>query len=328
MKLKDEFNQIKPLNQQFIDHTKTLVKKQLDDLAIDATDGAMDEDRKSKLLDIAAALSNASSFFLAAHETCEQLSDEINTQIKEYTKWHQRLKKKRRWFKPTEPNSEIDYQEKITNHFTRGLNFYKLFWIFFIGCIGGVIIETIFCLITRGHYESRVGLVIGPFNLVYGLGALALTMALYKFRNRSASHAFVGGFIVGSIIEYLCSLFQEMVFGSVSWDYSRFPFNVDGRICLLYSIFWGILGIIWIKVIYPRMSVWILLIPNKIGKITSWILLVFMLFDSLFTGIVVYRWTQRMDGMVATNTMETWIDQHYDDQTMEDIFPNMMFIEE
>ena len=328
MKLKDEFEQLKPSNQHFIDHTKTLVRKQLDDLAIDATDGSMDDDRRSKLLDIANALSNASSFYLAAHETCEHLSDEINTQIKEYTKWHNQLKKGRRFFKPTEPNSEIDYQEKITNHFTRGLNFYKLFWIFFIGCFGGVVIETIFCLITRGHYESRTGLLIGPFNLVYGLGALALSYTLYKFRNRSASHAFFGGFVVGSIIEYLCSWFQEMVFGSVSWDYSRFPFNLDGRICLLYSLFWGILGILWIKTIYPRMSVWILLIPNKVGKILSWLLVVFMLFNSIFTAIVVYRWTRRDDGITPQNGLAVWIDQHYDDSTMENIFPNMMFIDE
>ena len=70
-------------------------------------------------------------------------------------------------------------------------------------------------------------------------------------------------------IEYLCSFFQEMLFGSTSWDYSNIPFNLNGRICLLYSVFWGILGILWIKEIYPRMAVWILKIPNKVGKISK-----------------------------------------------------------
>lgn len=64
------------------------------------------------------------------------------------------------------------------------MTFYKLFWVFFIGCFAGVVLETIYCLIQRGHYESRVGLIYGPFNLVYGIGALCLSGALYQFRNR------------------------------------------------------------------------------------------------------------------------------------------------
>jgi|GEM_PF-4663813 len=63
--------------------------------------------------------------------------------------------------------------------FASGLNFYKLFWIFFVGCFLGVVIETLYCLVTRHHFESRQGLIYGPFNLVYGLGALAMTLGLY-----------------------------------------------------------------------------------------------------------------------------------------------------
>ena len=67
----------------------------------------------------------------------------------------------------------IEREEKAARHFARGMNFYKLFWVFFIGCFLGVVVETLWCLATRFHYESRVGLVYGPFNLVYGFGALA-----------------------------------------------------------------------------------------------------------------------------------------------------------
>ena len=141
-------------------------------------------------------------------------------------------------FKRAPANGTIDYQEKLQNHFARGMNFYKLFLILFIGSFAGVIIELLWCFIRHGYFESRSGLVYGPFNLVYGLGALCLTLTLYKYRNRSAIYSFIGGFITGSVVEYLCSYFQEMLFGSTSWDYSRIPFNLNGRICLLYSIFW------------------------------------------------------------------------------------------
>lgn len=175
--------------------------------------------------------------------------------------------------------------------------------------------------------ESRVGLIWGPFNLVYGFGALALSFFLYKYRNRSRIYSFIGGFIVGSVIEYLCSFIQEMLFGSTSWDYSNIPFNLNGRICLLYSIFWGILGILRIKEIYPRMAVWILKIPNKIGKILTVTLLIFMIIDSIASGITVYRWSERVNGRPAQNEIAAFIDDIYPNERLEKIFPNLEFVD-
>lgn len=57
---------------------------------------------------------------------------------------------------------------------------YELFWIFFIGCFLGVVIESIWCLVTRGYYESRSGLIYGPFNLVYGFGVLLMTIGIVQ----------------------------------------------------------------------------------------------------------------------------------------------------
>ena len=208
------------------------------------------------------------------------------------------------------------------------MTFYKLFWVFFIGCFAGVVLETIYCLIQRGHYESRVGLIYGPFNLVYGVGALCLSGALYRFRNRGRVFSFVGGFIVGSVVEYACSWFQEVCFGSTSWDYSSMPYNLNGRICLLYSIFWGILGIFWIKDIYPRMAKWILKIPNKVGKPLTWALLVFMVFNSVMTLFTSLRWSARRAGVPAGNAFEAYLDEHYPDERMQKIFANAEFTED
>ena len=177
--------------------------------------------------------------------------DELETRLKEI----ERVNKRRFHLLPPAPtNGQIDFEEKRARHFAQGKSFYKLFWVFFIGCFLGVIIERLWCFVRFGVFEPRVGLIYGPFNLVYGVGAWALTMALYQFRNRSKLFSFIGGALVGSVVEYMCSWFQETVFGSVSWDYSNQPFNLNGRICLLYSIYWGLLGILWIKEIYPRMA--------------------------------------------------------------------------
>lgn len=301
------------------------VRSQIKELARTTEGGISDVERlKDALLDEAELLDDASSMFYRLHKSTSDISDEIKTRIKE-AETYEKESDKGRFFKPKPTNAMIDYAEDKTNHFARGNTFYKLFWIFFIGCFGGVIIEMIFCLITRGHLENRVGLIWGPFNLVYGLGALALSFFLYKYRNRSRFYSFAGGFIVGSIIEYLCSFFQELVFGSTSWDYSNMPFNLNGRICLLYSIFWGLLGILWIKYVYPRVATWILKIPNKVGKVLTYCLLVFMIVDSIASGIVVYRWHERTKGVVASSRLDEIIDTAYPDKTMEWLFPNLEF---
>lgn len=306
--------------------TNATLRSQYDALAKGTDEGISNMPKlKNAMLKEADILDNASETFARLSKKTHDQSDEIRTRIKEAEK-HERKSKKRFRITPVKPtNAEIDYEEKITHHFAAGVTFNKLFWVFFIGCFGGVVIETLWCLITRGHYESRVGLIYGPFNLVYGLGALVLTYSLYKYRNRSGIYSFIGGFISGSIVEYLCSFFQELAFGSTSWDYSSMPYNLNGRICLEYSIFWGILGVLWIKTIYPIMATWILKIPNKIGKTLTTALLVFMIFNSFMSGSTVYRWYQRTQGKEASNIFETYIDNHYPNSRMERIYANLEF---
>lgn len=187
---------------------------------------------KNAMLEEAELLTDASENYARLSLKARKQSDELKTRVKEAERFERKSNKKVKLLPVKPTNAEIDYEEKITKHFAAGDTFYKLFWVFFIGCFGGVVIETIWCLITRGHYESRVGLIYGPFNLVYGFGALVLTYSLYKYRNRSSIYSFIGGFISGSIVEYACSFFQEMAFGSTSWDYSSMPYNLNGRICL------------------------------------------------------------------------------------------------
>jgi len=222
-------------------------------------------------------------------------------------------------------NSVIDLQETQAKHFARGLNWYKAFLVFFIGSFAGVVSETLWCIIRNGYIESRAGLVYGPLNALYGAGALALTLALYKYRNRSSLYSFAGGMLIGSAVEYICSWGQEMLFGSRSWDYSGMPFNLNGRICLLYSLFWGVLGVFWIKSLYPRMARWILKIPNRIGVTLTWILLGFMIFNCSMSAISMARWAQRVNGSQASNSFEEFIDRRFPDERMERIFANMKF---
>lgn len=305
------------------------LRRQMDVLAADER---MDDAQKAafyaEIRDELVLLRKRRDLMAKKLQAFNELIDEVETRLKETEQYDRRKKKKVRILPPAPTNAQIDYREKQEAHFAQGMTFYKLFWVFFIGCFAGVVLETIYCLIQRGHYESRVGLIYGPFNLVYGIGALCLSGALYRFRNRGRVFSFVGGFVVGSVVEYACSWFQEVCFGSTSWDYSNMPYNLNGRICLLYSIFWGILGIFWIKDIYPRMAKWILKIPNKVGKPLTWVLLVFMVFNSVMTLFTSLRWTARREGIEPRNAFEAYLDEHYPDERMQKIFANAEFTED
>lgn len=270
---------------------------------------------------MAAELKGTAGKFAKASTQIFMVSDELSARCRDT-----RLQRRKRRFLTTAPaNGTIDLEEREGDHFARGLGVYKLLLILFIGSFAGVVVELMWCLIRNGYLESRSGLVYGPFNLLYGAGAVALTVCLYRFRNRSGWISFLGGMLVGTVVEYLCSWGQEALFGSRSWDYSTMPFNLNGRVCLLYSIFWGVLGVFWIKDLYPRMAQLILKLPNKIGKIFTVAATVFLIFNGVVSLLAVDRWAERVDGQAPGNSLEELLDERFPNERMESVYANMDF---
>ena len=212
--------------------------------------------------------------------------------------------------------------------FAQGCCFYKLACLFFLASFLGDIIETLFCRATAGVWMSRSSLVYGPFSIVWGLGAVLLTALLYKYRTRSDSYIFLIGTVVGGAYEYACSVFTELVFGTVFWDYSHLPFNLGGRINLLYCFFWGIASVVWLKFIYPLLSGWIERLPISTGKVLTWLMLLFMLCNIIVSGLALGRYTQRHVMTDAPQTtLGVFLDRHFPDSRMERIYPNAILVE-
>ena len=220
----------------------------------------------------------------------------------------------------------LEVSEQIARQkvFAGGCGFYKLFWLFLIGAFLGDIVETIFCRLTAGVWMSRSSLVWGPFSIVWGLAIAAATALLYKDREKPDRHLFVIGTVLGGAYEYICSVFTELVFGKVFWDYSKIPFNLGGRINLLYCFFWGIAAVIWIKNLYPLFSGWIEKIPVLWGYILTWILAVFMAVNIAVSSMALIRYDLRAEGKPPKNSVESIIDERFDDARMEKIYPNAL----
>ena len=211
--------------------------------------------------------------------------------------------------------------------FARGICLDKLVWVFLISSFLGALIEMIYCRLTGGVWMSRSSVLYGPFSIVWGLGAVVLTVSLRPFMGKPDRHIFLAGFLIGGAYEYLCSVFTELVFGTVFWDYSWMPLNIGGRTNVLYCIFWGLLAVLWLKVLCPPMETAIEKIPPLPGKIITWVLLVLMVCNCLLTGAVMLRYTQRRTAPEPANVIEEMIDSRFGDDYMEERWPNMKLTE-
>lgn len=215
------------------------------------------------------------------------------------------------------------FESKEDKPFAYGFCFTKLFYLFVIGSFIGTILETIWAFCVDGHFEMRVGMVYGPFIPVYGGGACFLTAALYKLYKLNDTLVFVISAFVGASFEYFCSWLQEQMFGTVSWDYSDTPFNLDGRTNLMYALIWGFLGLVWVRYLYPWTAKLIEKIPKRAGAIITTFLIVFMAFNGFMSVTATARWTQRTEGVPASNSFEEYLDEKFDNEKMEFLFPGM-----
>ena len=116
-------------------------------------------------------------------------------------------------------SSKIKYNSVIHKVFV-------FFWIFWIGSFLGVIIETLWCVFKNGVIQSRTALIYESLNPIYGLGALLLTLCLYKIKDKNVFIIFFVSAVAGGLFEALCSVIQESIFGTVSWHYGADSFGI------------------------------------------------------------------------------------------------------
>lgn len=206
------------------------------------------------------------------------------------------------------------------------LSFYNIVMIFIIGAFAGDIVETIFCRVTAGVWMSRSSVVWGPFSIVWGGAFAAAVILLHRYRNSSPLLLFAVGTVLGGAYEYLCSVFTEIFFGTVFWDYSHMKYNLGGRINLLYCFFWGIAAVVWMKFVYPYLTDIIEKVPQNARKIATWALFSFMCVNILVSGMALTRYNERQNNVPAQKSWQQTMDENFDDKRMKKIYPNMISV--
>lgn len=164
---------------------------------------------------------------------------------------------------------------------------WRIFEYFIIYSILGCILETLFGFVMLGVIESRQSFLYGPFCSIYGVGAVVMIVILRYF-DKNNYILFIAGYIVGSIVEYIISWVGELWLGIRWWEYSNKFLNINGRICLTYSVIWGFLAIYLLKSLNPKIDMFLDWVDEKLGRRISQILiiitLVFMFVDCIYSA--------------------------------------------
>lgn len=220
-------------------------------------------------------------------------------------------------------------------HFSRPRDYFNVaIIVFVIGCIFGTYYEQIFMLITvymrtrEIFWESRTGLIYGPFSPIYGTGGIVIYSVLCLWRDRHWYEYFLVGAFLGGALEYVMAVGQEVFFGTRSWDYSDKPFNLDGRTTIPYAFIWGALFVIFSYFVFPHIYNLYRKVASKKLDTGILVIAIFLLFDISISCIAARRQYQRHKGIDASTFIDRFCDEHYTDDYLKKIYENAVPVDQ
>lgn len=205
---------------------------------------------------------------------------------------------------------------------------YRVFWMFLIAGFAGDLIEVVFWLLTRGELISRSSLIYGPFSLVWGLAAVLLTLVFHRMDDQSGGRIFVTGAVLGGAYEYICSWIQEILFGACFWDYRHLPLNIDGRVNLVFCLFWGLAALAWVRLAFPALCAFIDRVPITKGRRMARAAAVFLACSTILSAAALCRMDQRRRDIPALGAVSRFLDTAYPDSLLRNRYPNMGILDE
>lgn len=204
-----------------------------------------------------------------------------------------------------------------------GIGWYEGFFLFLSSAFLGDCFETVFVFLNTGVWMSRSSLLYAPLSVVWGAGALLMTLVLTPLARRGNAALFAAGAVLGGGFEYLASWVLEKLTGRLFWDYSAMPFNLEGRTNLLFALFWGAAGVFWVRIAAPRLLGWLHRIPRQSGRSVAMVAALLLAADMTVSAAALVRMEERSRGMVASNTVEQALDVLYTDARLEQRYQNM-----
>lgn len=156
---------------------------------------------------------------------------------------------------------------------------HKWLLLFYLYCFIGWIWESCYVSLKKHKWINR-GFLKGPLLPIYGSGAIVVLISTLTVENNLLL-VFVIGVISATILEYITGVAMEKLFHVRYWDYSKEPFNINGHICLISSLAWGVFSVLLVRFVNPNIARLVIIIPNGISEVISYIITVFITIDAV-----------------------------------------------
>ncbi|WP_314067840.1 putative ABC transporter permease [uncultured Vagococcus sp.] len=153
--------------------------------------------------------------------------------------------------------------------------------LFFIYSVIGWLWETVYCSLKAKKFVYR-GFLVGPYCPIYGFGVVSVLYFVEPYQNNLVVLYFFSAVLV-TVLEYLTSYVLEKLFHATWWDYHDVPLNINGRVAVPVSLFWGVACVLIVKVINPQVLMLAQLLERTFGNALPIILLVVMAVDLVYT---------------------------------------------
>ncbi len=203
------------------------------------------------------------------------------------------------------------------------LNYFNIFWTFVVCSVLGLIIEDIFHVVVYHGWEDRAGLLFGPFSPIYGFGAVLMTLALNGIREKNPLIIFLCSAVIGGAFEYFTSWFMQFAFGVTAWDYTGSFLSIGGRTNGFFMMCWGLLGVVWIKLLLPLIFKLIYKIPWNWRYSVTAVATALMIVDGVMTLQSLNCWYERESGHKPETPIQQFYATHFDDEYMANRFQTM-----
>lgn len=206
------------------------------------------------------------------------------------------------------------------------ISYSSLFWLFLFGSIAGYFLEGFWNILRKGEWERHSATVYGPFCIIYGFGAVAIYLLSVYMRGKNMLFQFVVYCVTGTVLEYICCVFEEVVFSARTWNYSKQRLNIGGKISVLMTVIWGLLGLTLMHVVFPLLDRLLARMTGKFWNLACLILTVIVVADLAFSAAALMRWKERVTAnLPPRNSVERFLDKSYGDEAMQEYYPNMKF---
>lgn len=205
------------------------------------------------------------------------------------------------------------------------ITYSKLFWLFLAGSVAGVLIEGVFCVVKKGHWESHVVSVFGALNILYGLGAVIFYVCAVKLREKHLVTRVLFMTASATVLELCGGLLLRYGLGMRAWNYEHQFMNYKGIICLNYAIGWGVVALV-MCLSYTRINNVLSKFQGRFWGTACVVLTLVLVVDLYFTGASILRWSERHYGIGPRSRFAQEIDIGAPDDWMQSRFVEWKFL--